>query len=250
MTAQVAINLNLGSNFGGFRAGAIENRSTGVSTAVLQGPGGINLQDKVGLNFTSTLSAGVTALGMLRDTALSLNNVFKGWVDRFGRFSPQVAQVQAQEQVKDILRDIRIAREQGPELAQFARSQAELTRAIDDIQRNLLKPLLPIVSESARHLARFSETIGPAIQKTLDGVGAAQTTAANNTASLLIQIAKMTGYTNELKDFALWWTQQKRLEKIESIPIDDFLDPNQADRFLGHTREKPPAAQEDWVPAG
>jgi len=65
---------------------------------------------------------------------------------RYGEYSPQIAQAQAVAEVRHTLGDLRRAQEVGHELARYVQTQGELQQKFEDIKVKLLVKLLPIVT--------------------------------------------------------------------------------------------------------
>lgn len=66
--------------------------------------------------------------------------------ERYGEYSPQIAQQQAIADVRQTLGDLRRSREIGPELSRYVQVQADLQQKFEDIKIKLLTQILKVVN--------------------------------------------------------------------------------------------------------
>ncbi len=104
--------------------------------------------------------------------------------DRYGEYSPQIAQAQAIADVQHTLGDLRRAQEVGPELARYVQAQTDLQEKFEDIKIKLLVKILPAVTRILELIEGVMNT-GEGIEKAISVLGGPLTNLADMAAELV-----------------------------------------------------------------
>jgi hypothetical protein len=93
------------------------------------------------------------ALGLLASVAgetassmANLMNAVNATATRYGEYSPVIAQAQAQQEIKQVMGDMRRSQEAGPELARYLQMQGDLQQKFEDIKIKVLLKMLPVIT--------------------------------------------------------------------------------------------------------
>lgn len=65
---------------------------------------------------------------------------------RYEEYDPRIAQASAQAEIRQVMGDMRRARESGEELAEFLTAQSELQEKWEDIKMELMRKIIPVVT--------------------------------------------------------------------------------------------------------
>ena len=87
----------------------------------------------------SMVGAAVTAVSAVVGTANEMAN-------KYAQYSPEIAQAQALAEVREMMGDMRRAREGGAELAEFVKAQSEMQNQWENVKMAVMKKLVPVVS--------------------------------------------------------------------------------------------------------
>lgn len=77
--------------------------------------------------------------------------------DRYGEYSPEIAQAQAIAEVRQVMGDLRRAQEIGGEMARYLIAQSDLQQKFEDMKVKMLSKILPIVTR----MVELLETVMP-----------------------------------------------------------------------------------------
>jgi hypothetical protein len=86
--------------------------------------------------------------------------------DRYGEYSPVIAQQKAFAEIRQTMGDLRRSQEVGPELAKYVQAQSELTQKYEDIKVKLLVRMLPSVTRILEVL-EMAMSAGEGIEKAI-----------------------------------------------------------------------------------
>lgn len=88
----------------------------------------------------------VAGLGKATEAFGSLISAVNEVADRYGEYSPQIAQAQAMAEIKQTMGDFRRAQEIGTEMARFVTAQADMQQKFEDIKIKLLMQMVPVLT--------------------------------------------------------------------------------------------------------
>ncbi len=172
---------------GNFAAAFADPSADAAKTMQTFGEGTKEVADKA---FMLSPALGILA-GTVGEAASSfgkLMSAINATAERYGEFSPVIAQAQAIAEVNHTLGDVRRAQESGPELARYVQMQGQLQQQFEDIKIKVLLKILPIVTK-----------IGDLVEKIMpsgDGIASAVESLAAPL-SALVGIANMLVQTQE-----------------------------------------------------
>ncbi len=134
-------------------AGTISKAGEGVSGAI-GGSGEVteslskfgDTLSKVGAIIPGVGSAAIIAGEGLKTFSGVLNTINKT-AERYGEYSPEIAQAQATVEIQQTMGDFRRAQEIGNEMSKFLVSQGELQQKFEDTKIKLLMKITPVVTQ-------------------------------------------------------------------------------------------------------
>ncbi len=118
----------IGSTDPGYRIGKLGDSISALGSAV----------PVVGA-FVQGLGEGVKAVGML---VTAINET----VDKYGEYSPEIAQAQAMVEIRQTMADMRRANEIGTQMAKFVVAQGEVQQKYEEIKIKLLMEIVPAIN--------------------------------------------------------------------------------------------------------
>ena len=92
------------------------------------------------------VGAAVTAVGALVGAFNAAADFLDKRVERLGEYSPAIAQAQAENEVRQMMNDMRRAQEHGAELAAFTKAQFEMQQKWEDIKLKIMMQVAPIIT--------------------------------------------------------------------------------------------------------
>ena len=116
----------------------------------------------------------VVAIGEAGKAFSTLMQAVDKTAQRYGEYSPEVAQAQAFAEIKQTMGDLRRSREVGPELARYLVAQSDLQQKFEDIKIRLLTQMLPIITNVLKVLEAVvpsGDTISTTIQMLVNSMG-------------------------------------------------------------------------------
>lgn len=120
---------------------------------------------KVGAQIPGLGIAAVAAGESLKGISVVMDAITKT-ADRYGEYSPQIAQAQATAEIKQTMGDFRRAQEVGKDLSQFIIAQSDLQQKFEDIKVKMLMRITPAVTK----ILEFIEMIMPATESVSDSI--------------------------------------------------------------------------------
>jgi len=106
----------------------------------------------------------VVATGEAGKAFATLMQALDKTAERYGEYSPEIAQAQAIAEVHHTLGDLRRSREIGPEMAQYVKAQADLQEKFEDAKIHLLKQFLPLVTSILNGITLLARGVDANIQ--------------------------------------------------------------------------------------
>lgn len=163
--------------------------------------------------FVPVVGGAVQAAGELTSTFASLISSVGEAADKYGQYSPEIAQAQAMAEITQTLGDMSRAQEASGELAEFVTAKADLQQKFEDIKIKFIKKITPIVTR----IMEVIELIMPAGEA-----------IANTIAMLLEPLGQLVSLVNEwvgnskpVKEKPLDPTTQLFSDKFEKLFGDD-----------------------------
>ncbi len=80
-------------------------------------------------------------------------------MDRYGEFSPEIAQAQAMAEINQTLGDMERAQRVGNDLARYVEQRSRLQQNIEDLKVDLLKAILPAVEDTLKMLVKMQPAL-------------------------------------------------------------------------------------------
>ena len=139
--------------------------------------------------------------------------------DRYGEYSPAIAQAQAIAEVRQVMGDFRRSQQIGPEMAKFIMAQSDMQQRFEDIKIRLLTKIVPII-------VRLLEVVEAA-------VAAGEVMITPLVAPLAVIAEVMSQLLNLQRD-------AQRQEVVD--PTNQLFDPKFMEAGLGHDWDP------GWVP--
>jgi hypothetical protein len=152
------------------------------------------------------ISPALSVLGSVAgEAASSLGKFMKAvdaTADRYGDYSPVIAQAQAQSEIRQVLADMRRAQTAGPELARYIQARSDLQQQFEEAKIKILVKLLPIAENLMAIVGAGADNI--------EGIWALFKLAfpSIETAGEALQI---------LADFARWWRNQQESNQLQDM---------------------------------
>ncbi len=107
--------------------------------------------------------AAVGALGMatggLTSAFAELMQAVDGMVDRYGAYSPEIAQAQALAEVTQVLGDLRRSREVESNLASYVQARTELQQRFEDQKIKFMNQVLPLLITALDLISKITDII-------------------------------------------------------------------------------------------
>lgn len=97
----------------------------------------------------------VTGMGEITKSFAGLMQEVDKTTERYGQYSPEIAQAQAIAEVRQSLGDIRRSQEVGGELARYVEQRSKVEQKIEDIKVGLLSKLMPSITKILELLERY-----------------------------------------------------------------------------------------------
>lgn len=88
----------------------------------------------------------IAGIGKGTEAIAGLMSAINETAQKYGEYSPEIAQAQAIADVQQTLGDMRRANESGPEMARFILAQSEMQQKLEDIKMEMLAQLLPAIN--------------------------------------------------------------------------------------------------------
>lgn len=175
----------------------VANTVTGVGTSIASADADPGKQLADLGEATSQVSATVTQFGftlgiagvVAGETAKSLGSLMQAidkTAERYGEYSPQIAQAQAIAEIRQTMGDFRRAQEVGGEMAKYLMAQSDLQQKFEDVKVKLLVKILPLVTSAVQILEAIMPS-GQGIEDAVSGVAAPLTALAQ----IMSEIANM-----------------------------------------------------------
>lgn len=82
----------------------------------------------------------------------SLTKSIDGTVERYGEYSPEIAQAQAMAEIRQVMGDMRRAQEVSPQMAAYVEAQSDLQQKFEDVKVALLGNILPVITSMLEKL--------------------------------------------------------------------------------------------------
>lgn len=119
--------------------------------------------------FVPTVGFMGVAAGEAAKSLSSLMQALDQTANKYGEYSPEIAQAQAIAEVNTTLGDMRRAQEVGPELARYVQVQGELQNKFEDIKIKLLVKILPAVTRILE-IIEMATSAGEGIEKAVSAL--------------------------------------------------------------------------------
>lgn len=110
----------------------------------------------------------IGALGTATSALGSFMTALDGLIERYSQFSPQIAQAQAMNEIRQTFGDIRRAQQLGPQLTRFLNIQGEMQQKFEDIKVKLLLKLMPIANRLMEVAIKVADFFGNFDEKILE----------------------------------------------------------------------------------
>ncbi len=111
---------------------------TGAALAFLAPP--------LGVAVAATGALGLAA-GALTAAFAELMKAADGMVERYGEYSPEIAQAQAIAEITQVLGDLRRSRQVGPDLVRYIQARTELQQRFEDQKAQFMEQVLPLLTQ-------------------------------------------------------------------------------------------------------
>lgn len=126
----------------GLAEGVASASSDPAGPIAAMGQAASSAADKLGpLSYTATI-AGESLKGLA-----SVMQAINATAERYGEYSPQIAQAQAVAEIRQTMGDFRRAQEVSGEISKFLIAQSDLQQRFEDVKVRLLNQMLPVITQ-------------------------------------------------------------------------------------------------------
>lgn len=126
----------------GSAASAVSSADESPSSAIRGvGTAMSNLGDKIPIVGTQ-----LVLLGEAANVAAGLMDNFNKMADKYGEYSPEIAQAQAMAEIRGIIGNMQRAQQSGGELARFIQAQSEMQQKFEEIKIAIWMRILPVLT--------------------------------------------------------------------------------------------------------
>jgi hypothetical protein len=133
-----------------------------AGTSAAAGAGVAAAAGPVGIALAALAVAAIAAVVALKAIVSAADDM----ADRYGQYSPEIAQAQAIAEIRQTMGDLRRAQEIAPEMAKYIIARVDLQQKWEDIKVRLMKAVLPI----ATAILRAIEFLMPIVEVAAAGV--------------------------------------------------------------------------------